>query len=77
MLDAYYKNVQRTDQIMKVAPSEHKKRSTFHIVTWRPLQISAASRPRGWPPQRSLPMWTFGNDLLKRLLHEFFETDVK
>jgi hypothetical protein len=39
------------------------------IVVWRPLPISAASRPRGWPTQWPLPMWTSGNGLLKRLLH--------
>jgi hypothetical protein len=37
-----------------------------------PLPISAPGRPRGWPPQRPLPMWTSGNELLKRPLHEFF-----
>jgi hypothetical protein len=47
------------------------------IVTWRPLQISALGRPRGWPLQHPLPMWTFGIGLLKRSLHEFFVTDVE
>jgi hypothetical protein len=32
---------------------------------------------QGWPPQCLLPMWTLGNDLLKRLLNEFFVTDIK
>jgi hypothetical protein len=31
----------------------------------------------GWPPQCPLPMWSFGNGLLKCPLHEFFVTDVK
>jgi hypothetical protein len=41
------------------------------------LPISAPGRPRGWPPQCPLPMWTSGNGLLKRLLHKFFVMDVK
>jgi hypothetical protein len=47
------------------------------VVVWRPLPISAPGQPRGWPPQRPLPMWTSGNGLLKRSLHKFFVTDVK
>jgi hypothetical protein len=47
------------------------------VVVWHPLLISAPGRPRGWPSQRPLPMWTSGNLLLKRQLHEFFVTYVK
>jgi hypothetical protein len=47
------------------------------VVVWRPLPISAPGRPRGWPPQRPLTMWTSGNGLIKRSLHKFFVTDVK
>jgi hypothetical protein len=44
---------------------------------WRPLPIIVPGRPRGWPQQLSLPMWTSGNELLKCPLHKFFVTDVK
>jgi hypothetical protein len=47
------------------------------VVVWRPLPISAPGRPRGWPPQHPLPMWTSGNGLLEYSLHKFFVTDVK
>jgi hypothetical protein len=47
------------------------------VVVWHLWRICAPGRPRGWPPQHPLPMWTSGNGLLKRLLHEFFVTDVK
>jgi hypothetical protein len=42
-----------------------------------PVTYKRARTTPGWPPQRPLPMWTSGNGLLKRPLHEFFVTDVK
>jgi hypothetical protein len=47
------------------------------VVVWCLLPISATARPRGWPPLHPLPMWSSGNGLLKRRLHEFVVTDVK
>jgi hypothetical protein len=56
----------------------HRQQPTsVTVVTWCLLQISAVGRPRGWPLQRPLQIWTSGNGLLKRPLHEFFVTDVK
>jgi hypothetical protein len=76
-LDDYVKTLNRSRSICNGSKHVLHVPTSVMVVTWRPLQISAAGRPRGWPPQRPLQMWTSGNGLLKRLLHEFSVTDVK
>jgi hypothetical protein len=77
IISHYVKTSNRSHNICNGPLTPVHRPTSVTVVLWRPLPISVSGRPRGWPPQRSLPMWTFGNRLLKRRLHIFFVTDVK
>jgi hypothetical protein len=73
----YMKNSNRSCRICNRPLMPVTSTHSVTVVVWRPLPISAPGRPRGWPLQHPLPMWTSGNGLLKHLLHKFFVTNVK